>query len=58
MCVCLTITKYEGSKRAITNMADMGAAILVSVGWTKMCVSAMLAKIHVQIQVDYNRNKL
>ena len=28
---------------AIANMADLGAAIFVSVGWTKMCVAAVLA---------------
>ena len=37
-------------------MGDLGAAILVSVGQTKMCVSAVLASIHVKIHLD-NRIK-
>ena len=37
-------------------MADLGAAILVSVLGTKMCVSAVPDSIHVKIHID-NRNK-
>ena len=40
----------------MANMADPGVSILVSVGWTKMFVSGVLAKIHVKIHHD-NINK-
>ena len=37
-------------------MAGLGTVILVSVGWTKMVVSALLVEIHANIHID-NRNR-